>query len=152
MLLYAKIASVVICVFATTAAAFAVTDAALKSAHCPVSGQDVTAEAHSDYKKGEVYFCCEKCKAAFDKDNAKFVTKANMQLAATGQYKQQACPITGNKLNPDTAVKVGDTKVAFCCNNCKGKAESMSDEERVAKLFDEKSFEKGKFVKVEEKK
>ena len=124
---------------------------ALKELNCFVSGRDINKEVHSEWKEGQVYFCCEKCQAAFDKDKEKFTAKANMQLAASGQYEQKACPITGNKLNPETAIEAGQAKIAFCCNNCKGKAEKMDEADRVQELFSDKSFEKAKFTKVEKK-
>ena len=82
----------------------------------------------------------------------KFATKANAQLVSTKQYKQKGCPISGGKLNADTAIKVAGVKVAFCCNNCKGKVAGEKDEAKQLELvFAEKAFAKGfKKAKKEE--
>jgi YHS domain-containing protein len=42
---------------------------------CPVSGKPIDPEHHVKYKGKEVYFCCPKCPAAFEKDPEKFVAK-----------------------------------------------------------------------------
>ena len=59
------------------------------TAKCPVSGAAAKKEQATAYKEKEVYFCCEKCKAAFEADNAKYATKANHQLVQTKQFKQK---------------------------------------------------------------
>ena len=75
---------------------------------CVVSGKAVDKANAVAYKKGEVYFCCQNCPKAFEKDTAKFATKANHQLVLTEQYEQTKCPITGQKLNPEQHVTVAD--------------------------------------------
>jgi hypothetical protein len=74
--------------------------------------------------------------------------KANHQLIATAQVTQKACPFSGGELNKDATVEFKGAKVSFCCNNCKGKAEKMSDDEKLDKLFGEAAYEKAKFAKA----
>lgn len=124
----------------------------LKDVKCIISGEAINKDAHASWKDGNVYFCCEKCQAAFEKEKDKHATKANHQLVATHQYEQEACPFTGGKLNKDTEIKVDGAPVKFCCNNCKGKAEKMDKDEQVKEIFGEKPFEKAKFTKIDEKK
>lgn len=121
------------------------------TAKCPVSGQKAKKEAATAYKEKEVYFCCDKCKAAFEADNTKYTTRANHQLVQTKQYKQAKCPFSGGDLNKDTAIKVAAVTVKFCCNNCKGKAESKKGDEQIALIFSDDAFKKG-FVAKKEKK
>jgi YHS domain-containing protein len=116
---------------------------------CPVSGKAATQNA-VDYKGGKVYFCCENCPKAFSADTKKFATKANAQLVATGQAKQAHCPLTGGKLNPDTAITVAGAKVCFCCEKCQGKVKDAKDAEAAELVFSDKAFEKAGF-KVEKK-
>lgn len=118
-------------------------DVKLEGILCPVSGKAVKAESSVDYKGGKVYFCCDKCPAAFEKDTAKFSTKANLQLVATGQAKQVKCPITGKDLNDATAIEVGGVTVAFCCNNCKGKVTKAEGDEQLNLVFGDAAFKKG---------
>ena len=110
-------------------------------------------EKSSKYKEGNVYFCCDGCRGKFDKmtaeEKTKLSAKANSQLVATKQYAQEVCPFTGGKLNDDTAIKVNDAEVKFCCNNCKGKAEKLEGDAQLEQVFGEKAFEKGKFKLVE---
>ncbi len=121
----------------------------MEGVKCLVAGaKDASAANSVDYLDGKVYFCCQNCPKKFEQDKAKYATKANFQLVATKQYEQGACPYSGGKIDASTAIEVAGTKVAFCCNNCKGKAEKMKDEEKLDSVFSEKAFEKGKFAKV----
>jgi YHS domain-containing protein len=124
----------------------------LEGIKCVVSGKAATENA-VDYKGGKVYFCCENCPKAFSKDTAKFATKANAQLVATGQAKQDKCPLSGAKLNPDTEITVAGAKVAFCCEKCQGKVKAAKDAEALELVFSDKAFEKAGFkvAKAEKK-
>lgn len=97
------------------------------SATCPVSGRPASKDHAVNYMGKKVYFCCANCPKAFNQDRKKYAAKANHQLLQTGQIVQVGCPFTGRDLNPDTAIDVKGVKVAFCCNNCKKKAESADD-------------------------
>lgn len=130
-------------VLLVAAATVVAADVDLEGVKCVVAPRAATAGKSADYRDGKVYFCCDNCKGKFTADQKKFAIKANHQLVATKQYEQKACPISGAKLNPDTAVKLVGVSVAFCCNNCKGKVESAADDTAKLKLvFADKAFEK----------
>lgn len=123
-------------------------DPKLDGVKCVVAaGKDAKASNSLDYKGGKVYFCCQGCPKAFQKDTAKFAASANHQLVATGQAKQEKCPLSGGPINADTAIDVKGVKVAFCCEKCQGKAKESDD--AVALLFSDAAFDKG--FKVETK-
>lgn len=129
----------------------------LDGVKCIVAGsKPANAEKNAAWKDGKVYFCCDNCKGKFDsaskEEKEKMAAKANHQLVATKQYEQKACPTSGGKVDPSTAIEVGGTKIAFCCNNCKGDAEKLKGEQQVEKLFGEEAFKKAKFELVKEKK
>jgi len=109
---------------------------------CPVSGQPIDKSVSSDFGGGKVYFCCAKCKAKFDADNAKFATKANLQLAASGQAKQTKCPFSGGALKASTAINVAGVDVQFCCDNCKAKVVAAKPDKQIEMVFDGKPFSK----------
>jgi len=117
-----------------------------KDAKCPVSGKNCNPEKHADFAGGKVYFCCDNCAGAFKGDSAKFAAKAHHQLVSTGQLKQKACPLSGGATKPGTEVDVAGVSVAFCCNNCKGKAEAAKGDEQVNLVFGNisKGFEAAK--------
>lgn len=119
---------------------------------CPVSGKAVNKDVTAAYKKGQVSFCCENCAAAFAKDSTKFAAKANMQLVATKQFIQKACPISGRAANKDVLAKVGDLKVQMCCKNCLGKVDKASKDDKIKLVFNDKSFAKAFELKKEGKK
>ena len=128
--------------------AFAAEDKAKPfKASCPISGKPALEDKTADYKGGKVYFCCGNCPGAFTKDTAKFATKANHQLFATGQATQVKCPLSGEKLNPDANVEIGGTKVGFCCGNCKAKAAEAKGDAQVDLAFSDAAFGKGFEVK-----
>ena len=125
----------------------------LEGVKCLVNPKaDAKADKTRDYKKGKVYFCCDNCPKAFDKDAAKFETSANHQLVATGQYKQTKCPITGKDLDPDKKVKVGGVDVTFCCANCQGKVDKEKGTAQTELVFSAKAFEQGGFEPVKKEK
>ncbi len=124
----------------------------LEGIMCPVSGKQVKAEAAVDYKGAKVYLCCEGCPTAFAKDTAKFAAKANAQLVATGQAAQAKCPISGGPTKEGTEVKVGASKIAFCCKNCQGKVAKAEGDEQLGLVFSDAAFAKGFTVKKTEKK
>ena len=133
-----------------SAAAFAAEEIKLEGINCLVAGnKPAKADKSVDYKGGKVYFCCANCPKAFEKDTAKFATKANAQLVATKQFSQVACPFSGKPIAAGTGVKVAGVEVSFCCMNCKGAAEKAG-EEATEKVFADAPFAKG--FKIAEKK
>ena len=115
---------------------------------CLVSGAAAKEAKSSAWKDGTVYFCCDNCKGKFEGDKKAMAAKANHQLIATSQVTQKACPFSGGEIKADKTVEFKGAKVAFCCDNCKGKAEKMSDDDKVANLFGEDAFAKAKFAKA----
>ena len=124
----------------------------IAAAKCPVSGEAVSKDASVDYKGGKIYFCCNGCAAKFKKDNAKYAAKANLQLVVTGQAVQTGCPLSGGKIDASTAIDVDGAKIAFCCNNCKGKISKMKPADQIKKIFADKVFDKNFKVATAEKK
>ena len=116
-------------------------------ATCPVSGSDAKKEMASKYRDKDAYFCCEKCKAAFDAEPAKYATKANFQLVQTKQFRQTSCPVSASKVNKEQTIKVDGVKVGFCCEKCKGSLETASKDDQLAKIFGDAVFTKSFAVK-----
>lgn len=136
---------------------YAATAVSLKDVKCLVAAdKDAKEDKAATWKEGKVFFCCDNCKGKFEKfskeEKDKIAPKANLQLVASKQYEQQACPTSGGKIDPSTAIDVSGTKIAFCCKNCKADAEKLKPEEQVEKLFGEEAFKKAKFELVKEKK
>ncbi|QEG24307.1 hypothetical protein [Mariniblastus fucicola] len=97
-----------------------------------------------EHRKGKVFFCCPGCVKKWNEEPAKYESMANHQLVKTGQFKQTACPISGGDIDEEQSVEIDGVKVAFCCQNCKGKVESASTDEAKRELvFGSKLFEKG---------
>ncbi len=141
----------------TATAGVAATGVSLEGVKCIIAGgKDATEAKASEWKEGKVFFCCDGCKGKFDKmtkeDKDKLAAKSNAQLVATKQYEQKACPMSGGDLNAETKIKVGASEVAFCCNNCKGKAEKLEGDEQLEALFGEKAFKAAKFELVKTEK
>lgn len=116
----------------------------LEGVKCVVAGTKAAKDGTEvDYKGAKVFFCCQNCPKAFKADTAKFAAKANKQLVETAQATQVKCPFSGEDIDATTGITVGAAKVAFCCNNCKGKAEKATGDEQVELVFGDKAFEKG---------
>lgn len=112
-------------------------------ATCPVSDHPAVEDAVVELPKGQgkVYFCCEDCPKAYKEDPAKFEMKVRRQLLETAQIVQVACPVSGQKVNPETLTDVGNAKVGFCCKNCLAKFTEADDEGKLTLVFGE--LEKG---------
>jgi YHS domain-containing protein len=91
---------------------------------CPGTGKPVNPKMHSDGDHGRVYFCCEKCKAAWDADSAKFQEK----LESCYTY-QTTCPLMGDPIDPTVSTRHGDRTVYFCCKMCIPKFEKDADKD-----------------------
>jgi len=142
-------AALVCSLFASAYAA----DVKLDGVKCLVNPKaDAKADKNVAYKDGKVYFCCDNCPKAFEKDKAKFATKANHQLVATAQAKQAKCPLSGGDLDKATEISIDGAKVQFCCNMCKGKVEKASATEKLDLVFSDKAFDKAGFKVEKEKK
>ncbi|MCK5942347.1 MAG: YHS domain-containing protein [Planctomycetes bacterium] len=95
---------------------------------CPVSGTDVDPKFFVVHDGKRVAFCCDKCKAKFEKDPAKFAAKlpAAEAPAADGDDAAPAndkCPVSGAAVDPKFFVVHDGKRVAFCCGKCKAKFE-----------------------------
>jgi YHS domain-containing protein len=127
-------------------------DVKLDGVKCIVATKNpAKADKTRDYKDGKVYFCCDNCPKEFDKDKAKYATKANAQLVATEQAKQGKCPLTGKDVDATKELTVGGAKVQFCCGMCKGKVEKATGDDQLSLVFSDDAWKKGEF-KVEKKK
>ena len=104
-------------------------------ARCPVTGKRAKAEHVAAYLDKKIYFCCPKCPKAFAADPKKFAAAAHLQLLATGQMVQVACPVTGRDLDPDMIVDVNGVKVVVCCAGCLGKVEGSGPEKAIEMCF-----------------
>ena len=84
--------------------------------NCPVSGKPVDLAQTVLYEGKLVAFCCEKCKASFEKDAKPYLSKLDLSLAKPINTK---CPISDKDIDPTkTSVHAGKL-VAFCCDKCK---------------------------------
>lgn len=120
------------------------------TAKCPVSGADASEEQFASYKDKQVYFCCEKCKAAFEAEPAKYEVKANHQLVQTKQFKQKKCPISGGDFVKEQSARVSNVNVRFCCEKCKGAVQDAEADAKMEMIFSAKAFKKA-FVAVKDK-
>jgi YHS domain-containing protein len=119
------------------------------SAKCVVAGKpDAKEDKNAAYKGGKVYFCCDNCKAKFEKDSTPFALAANTQLITTGQAKQVKCPISGQPVDDAQVSEVSGVKVKFCCGNCKGKVDKAEGDEKSKLVFGDDAFKKGFEVKA----
>ena len=86
---------------------------------CPVSGKAVNDGFTSIFEDQTVGFCCEKCKATFDEDPAKFAEKLGGKQAGAGPFNT-LCPLSGEPVKADQVSTFEGLEVAFCCGKCKG--------------------------------
>jgi YHS domain-containing protein len=107
---------------------------------CPVSGKPANKEIFTEYKGQKVYFCNNDCKAAFEKDPAKYEAKIKKcaeackkeckescdkacekkcDKASDGCKEAMVCPVSGKPADKEIFAEYKGQKVYFCCNDCK---------------------------------
>ncbi|HZZ71314.1 MAG TPA: hypothetical protein VFE24_03620 [Pirellulales bacterium] len=128
-----------LCFVALMCVAFVYAEDKVAQLKCPVSGKPASPDHVVSFNGGKVEFCCDNCPKAFEKDTAKYAGKANLQLVQSGQLKQVACPITGKPVDASKTVTIDGVKVAFCCDNCKGKVEKATGDEKIDLVFKDTS-------------
>ena len=57
---------------------------------CPVCSKEVSVKVFTEYKGKKIYFCCDTCKAEFDKNPAKNVKIVDAELKAIAAEKAAA--------------------------------------------------------------
>ena len=81
--------------------------------NCPVSGEPVSEKSFSEKGDHKVFFCCDKCKAKYEAEPAKYSAKL------TSCYTYQAvCPVMGEEIDPTCFKDFGTQRVYFCCPMC----------------------------------
>ncbi len=61
-----------------------------------------------------------------------FVATATFtSLALAGEPINTTCPFTGNPINPDVTLTVGEDTVGFCCNGCAGGFKKWDEEKQL---------------------
>jgi YHS domain-containing protein len=95
---------------------------------CPVSGKTANKDIFSEYKGQKVFFCCKECKAAFDKNPAKYEAKIHK---CSGDCKKEgaegSCKADGKKCAKSDSCSKTDgkkcEKAEDCCKDAGGKME-----------------------------
>ena len=66
-------------------------------------------------------------------DNFKEILSASEHTLKSTELKYQNG--LEKKIDVDKTIEVTGTKVSFCCDNCKAKAEKMKDDEKIESIF-----------------
>lgn len=116
---------------------------------CPVTGAPADEAAHAAYRDGQVSFCCEHCMSAFKKNPNRFAAGANMQLMATGQAMQVACPISGETLGSraEFVSSVRGVPVQFASAEAQERFLATPENEQVKLVFGNSAFDRGFVMK-----
>jgi len=88
---------------------------------CPVSGKPVNASKTVVYEGKTIAFCCDDCKAQFEKDPKSFLSKLDLTAANKTAPINTVCPLSGKPINPEKNVEFEGKLIAFCCDDCKAK-------------------------------
>lgn len=101
---------------------------------CPVSGEPVKGDVFLEEKGRKAYFCCNNCRAKYEKEPAKYAVKHNNSYTY-----QTRCPVTGRAIDPQVsaAAPAGET-VFFCCKDCPDKFKK--DVDRFAPKLEEQGL------------
>jgi YHS domain-containing protein len=85
---------------------------------CPISGEKIDKKAYADYEGQRVYFCCNGCKAKFEKDPEKFMEKFEKDGVLL-ENVQKADPVCGMALTEKKIYRdYKGRRVYFCSESC----------------------------------
>ncbi len=102
-----------------------------------------------DYKGGKLYLCCKSCIRRVEKKPEKYEAKANHQMVYTGQFVQEVCPLSGEKIGPESpALDIEGVSTKFANEGELDKVKDLDVEEQIETVFGKKGFELGKFKLV----
>lgn len=81
---------------------------------CPMEGEPIDKKVYVERDGQRVYFCCDKCKAAYEADPAKHDAKLE------GSYSYQTkCPVMGKGIDAKSFVDLATgQRVYLCCQMC----------------------------------
>jgi len=65
---------------------------AITQTTCPVMGNPIDPDVYADHQGRRIYFCCQVCKATFEKDPEKYVAKVDEELKAAGEATPMEMP------------------------------------------------------------
>lgn len=102
---------------------------------CPVMGRPAIKDSFITFKGKKLYFCCPGCPDQFDKTDKNMVTQAHLQLFATGQIVQIACPLKGHDLDSEVTMTIAKQKVKFCCPGCVKGLKKQPKDKQIAAVF-----------------
>ena len=91
---------------------------------CPVSCKPVNPSKTVVHEGKTVAFCCDDCKAQFQKDPKPFLARlAPPAASAKGTPINKTCPFSDKPVNPEKTVECSGKLIGFCCDDCKAKFE-----------------------------
>ena len=91
---------------------------AVTNKKCPVMQTDVSEKQRIEYKGQYVYFCCENCKATFEKDPEKYIANLSKEDQEAIQ-PNKICPMTKEPITDQSRfIEYEGRKVYFCCEGC----------------------------------
>ena len=97
---------------------------------CPMCSKPHKTAVKRSVKKGllnvklaEVYFCCDDCAAAFEKEDDKAAAK-KLESVLTSQT---ACPFCGKPIDVEVSEEYKGNKIFFCCKDCVKEFEKDKD-------------------------
>ena len=60
---------------------------------CPVLGNPIDPNVHTEYKGRRIYFCCTSCLKAFEADPEKYIAKVDKQLQGAAEPAKGGMPM-----------------------------------------------------------
>lgn len=88
--------------------------------NCPVSGKPIDLAQTTQHEGRLVAFCCDKCKATFEKDPKPYLAQLPSVPAKPINTK---CPVSDKDIDPTKTTLYDGKLIAFCCDKCKAQFE-----------------------------
>ena len=100
-----------------------------RQALCPVRGDPINKASYTYYRDRRVYFCCDMCKAPFEKDPGKYADAVRAQWEILKPVRVQVrCPVTGERLKKlDVYVEAEHGRIYFASEDAQAKWQKDSE-------------------------
>jgi YHS domain-containing protein len=99
---------------------------------CPVLDKPVDPAQTIEFEGRRIGFCCAKCKAAFQKEPAKYASKLPPKTDAPADKPadkptdkpadkpiNEKCPVSGEPIDAAHTIEFEGRRIGFCCGKCK---------------------------------
>ncbi len=106
---------------------------------CPVMGNKINKDVHTDHDGKRIYFCCPGCINKFEKNPEKHIDKLEKKGYTLAKL-QTKCPVSGGDIKKKAYLDHNGKRVYFCGTKCACSKKFKKNPEKYTKELKEKGY------------